>query len=53
MPEASAVELFPELAGCALVRELHVYGQLVAAVIPGNKEGAARTPAMLAIIVLR
>eukprot|EP01052_Picozoa_sp_SAG31_P026992 SAG31_NODE_2488_length_5620_cov_2.020830_5_plen_525_part_00 len=39
--EVSAEQLFPELQGCALVRELHVYGQLVAAVIPGNDTAAA------------
>lgn len=39
--EAAAAQVFPELIGCALVRELHVYGQLVAAVIPGSADAAA------------
>merc|ERR550537_534778 len=33
-------KIFPELAGCALIRELHVYGQVVAA--RENKEEEAK-----------
>lgn len=30
LPPRSADRIFPELDGCALIRELHVYGQLIA-----------------------
>ncbi|GHP10059.1 hypothetical protein PPROV_000879200 [Pycnococcus provasolii] len=52
-PDEGNVQPFPELKGCALIRELHVYGPLVTALFPGEENGAVAAKSSSAMALAR